>query len=194
MGGNPSLTGVSSDVARMSAASDRVERSTSLVGDLFDTHQSQLYRLARRMARTSDEARDLVQETFVRVARNPGSIPPDAHSARAWLVRILVNVSRDEWRKRLSRGRLDSHHLIETRALAPANQEAALIAQTTIWTAMQLLPPRRRAALVLFELEGVEIKDIARLLGVSAVTVRWHLSRGRRELARIIAQYDRRER
>jgi DNA-directed RNA polymerase specialized sigma24 family protein len=36
----------------------------------------------------------------------------------------------------------------------------------------------------------MDIGDIARLLGISAVTVRWHLSRGRRDLARIIQQAD----
>jgi DNA-directed RNA polymerase specialized sigma24 family protein len=39
---------------------------------------------------------------------------------------------------------------------------------------------------VLYELEGTAIPAIAKLLGVTAVTVRWHLSRGRRELAGII--------
>jgi DNA-directed RNA polymerase specialized sigma24 family protein len=36
------------------------------------------------------------------------------------------------------------------------------------------------------ELEGLDVKEVAVLLGISAVTVRWHLSRGRRELARIL--------
>lgn len=42
--------------------------------------------------------------------------------------------------------------------------------------------------MILYELEGVPIAEIARVLGVSAVTVRWHLSLGRRELARIIGK------
>ena len=52
--------------------------------------------------------------------------------------------------------------------------------------ALNRLPPRRRAILVLYELEGAAIPAIARLLGVSAVTVRWHLSIGRREMARVL--------
>ena len=43
--------------------------------------------------------------------------------------------------------------------------------------------PGRRAIIVLYEIEGATIPAIARLLGVAAVTVRWHLSIGRRELA-----------
>jgi predicted transcriptional regulator len=44
---------------------------------------------------------------------------------------------------------------------------------------------------VLYELEGKTIPAIATLLGVTAVTVRWHLSRGRKDLARIIGQEGR---
>jgi RNA polymerase sigma-70 factor (ECF subfamily) len=99
---------------------------------------------------------------------------------------VLINVCRDGWRKRAGRRRLDAQHLGETRGLAEANPEAAVIARTVVWQALQQLPPRRRAAIVLYELEGVAMADIARVLGVSAVTVRWHLSRGRHELARII--------
>ena len=47
-------------------------------------------------------------------------------------------------------------------------------------------PPRRRAILVLYELEGTPIGEIARLLGVTPVTVRWHLMRARREMARVL--------
>lgn len=49
--------------------------------------------------------------------------------------------------------------------------------------ALEQLAPRRRAILILYELEGIPIKNIATMLGVTAVTVRWHLSIGRREMA-----------
>ena len=43
--------------------------------------------------------------------------------------------------------------------------------------------PRRRAILILYEIEGASVAEIARLTGVAAVTVRWHLSVGRRQMA-----------
>jgi RNA polymerase sigma factor (sigma-70 family) len=67
-----------------------------------------------------------------------------------------------------------------------SGQEAALIARATIWRALDLLRPRRRAVLVMHELEGLTIPAIASLLGISAITVRWHLSMGRRDLARAL--------
>jgi RNA polymerase sigma-70 factor (ECF subfamily) len=64
--------------------------------------------------------------------------------------------------------------------------EAALIAQTIVWRALMVLPPRRRAVVVLHEIEGASTVEIAGLLGIAAVTVRWHLARGRQQLARIL--------
>jgi RNA polymerase sigma-70 factor (ECF subfamily) len=65
-------------------------------------------------------------------------------------------------------------------------QEAVLIARATVWRALDTLTPRRRAVVVMHELEGLPIPAIASLLGINAITVRWHLSMGRRDLARAL--------
>ena len=58
---------------------------------------------------------------------------------------------------------------------------AAVIARATVWRALDALTPHRRAVVVLHEREGLGSSAIASLLGVSAITVRWHLSMGRRD-------------
>lgn len=163
----------------------------SSVLDLFDRHHRRLYILARRLTATADDARDLVQETFLRVTRASRSAPDQSAAAEAWLVQILINVCRDQWRLKATRRRLEEEFLSTSIwTLASSDPEAAVIAQTTVWRALSQLEPRRRAAIVLYELEGVGVAEIARLLGVSAVTVRWHLSRGRSELARVITRLE----
>jgi hypothetical protein len=72
---------------------------------LFDAHADRLYRLARRLVPSADDALDLVQDAFVRAARSPSSIPRGAREEEAWLVRILINVRRDQWRKEVVRKR-----------------------------------------------------------------------------------------
>ena len=151
------------------------------LGRLFDAHHDRLYRLARRMTGSPEEARDAVQETFLRAARAPQSIPDGMPHEEAWLVRVLVNVCRDVWRKQAVRRRADAPMPADT-----GTTESGLIARTMIHQALNALAPRRRAILVMYELEGAAIPAIAELLGISAVTVRWHLSVGRRELARAI--------
>jgi RNA polymerase sigma-70 factor (ECF subfamily) len=151
---------------------------------LFDAHHDRLYRLARRLVPSVDDALDLMQETFLKAARSPNAVPSGATSEEAWLVRVLINVRRDQWRKAAVRTRHD-RELGEPTGV-DHGPEAALIARATVWRALDVLAPRRRAVIVMSELEGLAIPAIASTLGISAVTVRWHLSRGRRELARIL--------
>jgi RNA polymerase sigma-70 factor (ECF subfamily) len=153
------------------------------VAALFDAHHERLYRLARRLVPSVDDALDLVQETFLRVARSPASVPLGAPREEAWLVRVLINLRRDQWRKAAVRKR----HEGERRPThVDMDQEAALIARATVWRALDTLSPRRRAVVVMYELEGLGVAAIASLLGISAITVRWHLSMGRRDLARAV--------
>ena len=171
-------------VLPMASASDPASRLSAL----FDTHYGRLYRLARRLVPSRDDALDLVQETFLRAARSPDAVPVGATNEEAWLVRVLVNIRRDQWRHaavcdRFTRNTNTGGSEI---AVLGCNPEPAIIARTTVWKALDLLPPRRRAVVVMYELEGLEISSIASLLGVSSITVRWHLSRGRRELARVV--------
>ena len=157
------------------------------LASLFDLHYDRLYRLARRIAPSTDDALDLLQETFLRAARSPSSIPYGAANEEAWLVRVLINIRRDQWRKASVR----NHHKQAEFAghLATGNRsdpEAALIAKSTVWQALDVLPPRRRAIVVMAELEGLSISAIAALIGISKITVRWHLSMGRRDLAMVL--------
>jgi RNA polymerase sigma-70 factor (ECF subfamily) len=173
------------DAIVMSLAADTARPDyAERLGQLFDTHHSRLYSLARRMTRSMDEARDAVQETFLRAARSPGSIPWGMPNEEAWLVRVLINICRDGWRKQAVRNRMAAS--TPPPPVDHRSAESELVARTTIWRALDTLPPRRRAILVLYEIEGAAIPAIARLLGIRAVTVRWHLSVGRRELARVI--------
>jgi RNA polymerase sigma-70 factor (ECF subfamily) len=156
---------------------DHAER----LAELFDTHHERLYRLARRLTTTADDALDLVQDTFLKAARSPGSVPVGFGNEEAWLVRVLINTRRDQWRRDAVRRRHDAQGPAVDNP--PADPEAALMVRTAVWRALDGLAPRRRAVIVMYELEGLAIPAIARLLGIGAVTVRWHLSRGRRDLA-----------
>ena len=151
---------------------------------LFDAHHDRLYRLARRLAPNADDALDLVQETFLKAARSPSSVPLGLTSEEAWLVRVLINIRRDQWRKTAVRRRHDREMSCPTSV--DNDQEAVLIARATVWRALDTLTPRRRAVVVMYELEGLTISAIASLLDISAITVRWHLSVGRRALARVL--------
>ena len=154
---------------------------------LFDAHHQRLYRLARRLVPTTDDALDLVQETFLRAVRTPTSIPVGSGDEQAWLVRVLVNIRRDQWRKAGVRNKVAAQSRQPTVCVADA--ETSLVTRTAVWSALDALSPRRRAVVLLHELDGLTVKDVSALLGISAITVRWHLSKGRRDLARILKPF-----
>ena len=164
-------------------AGNQVERLASL----FDAHHGRLYRLARRLAPTGDDALDLVQETFLKAARFAKSIPAGAANEEAWLVRVLVNIRRDQWRKTSVRDLHDqAAFAVSHAASGVGDPEMQLIAKTAVWQALNILPPRRRAIVVMVELEGLAMPAIAALLDISIITVRWHLSMGRRDLTKAL--------
>jgi RNA polymerase sigma factor (sigma-70 family) len=159
------------------------ERPSDRIAALFDAHHQRLYRLARRLTHSADDALDLVQDTFLRAARAPGSVPIGAEREEAWLVRVLINLRRDQWRKAAVQKRYDEP---SPQFQAAPDHGSAVIARATIRRALDLLPPRRRAVVVMHELEGLAISAIAAQLGISAITVRWHLAMGRRDLTRVL--------
>jgi RNA polymerase sigma-70 factor (ECF subfamily) len=111
----------------VSGAGDRAGR----LAYLFDRHHDRLYRLARRLAPSRDDALDLVQETFLRAAGALNSIPAGDGNEEAWLVRVLINIRRDQWRKTSVR---DRHRQTEGRGarVADSGSEAAIIARTIL--------------------------------------------------------------
>lgn len=161
------------------------------LGDLFDQHHPRLYRLARRMVTDAEEARDLVQEAFLRAARRPKAVPAGEPDAEAWLVRVVVNLCRDRRRRAKVRSdRADELPNLLAPPPAPESPEGAAVARATVEAALAELAPRRRAVVVLAELEGLSTRAIARLLSITQVTVRWHLAAGRKALARQLLPPD----
>lgn len=151
---------------------------------LFDAHEDRLYRLARRLAPSAADARDLVQEAFLRAAQSLRAVPSGFAKEEAWLVRVLVNLRRDQWRRTAVRRRSDA--ALRANVTYPSNVESALMAKRAVWAALDLLPPRRRAIVIMHELEGMSLSTIASVLGLSGITVRWHLSMARRDLKRAL--------
>jgi RNA polymerase sigma-70 factor, ECF subfamily len=150
-----------------------------------------LYSLARRLVR--DGAEDLVQETLIRAYRSFGTLKED-EAARRWLKSILVNVFRDELRRRartveeLSVESVDNFSLYRTLVEVdplPYSDSLHLDFMRAFGTedvrdVLLRLPEIYRAPLVLRYMDGFSTKEIARMLGVPLGTILAQLHRGRR--------------
>ena len=165
------------------------QTATERLARLFDAHHERLFRLALRLAADREEARDLVQEAFLRAARKPSSVPDGDQPGEAWLVRTLVNLCKDRFRRVSVRSRV--HSSMKQAEGDPRRVENEVIARTAVRAALGRLSPRRRAVIALHEIDGTPVREVARLLGISEVTVRWHLLSARRELAGLLVEVRR---
>ncbi len=158
----------------------------------------QVYRVARRLVGTREEAEELVQDTYARAFRSWRSYTPGTNM-RAWLFRILTNLNVDRGRK--IQRTPDSQPLEEgdyflANRLAAAEGEQALeqdqvverLSQSGVVDALADLPHDFRDVVVLVDIGEFSYADAAQILDVPIGTVMSRLHRGRRLLKQRLAE------
>lgn len=137
--------------------------------------------LARRLMPDADDADDLVQEAFLRVLEKIGSFDV-GRAFEPWFTRLLVNLGLDLKRKQVVR-RTERHdpELFSGGARPDQDAERTELGQS-LNRALERLPDRQRLIVSLFEVDGYSTEEVATMLNVSRVTVRWHLHQARRTL------------
>lgn len=175
-----------SRVARLIAEAQAGDRPA--FDRLMIEHQNRVVSLAWRMLGNREDALDAAQESFLRVYRHLHKYDP-AHEFTAWLYRIVVNVCRDQARKR-SRGNTSSldeafeSGRMDEPASSNRTEDAAILAQEKrlIARALMTLTEKERQAIVLRDLEGLATDEVAELLGSSPTTIRSQISSARSKI------------
>lgn len=153
----------------------------------FRKHERRLWGIAYRLTGSAADADDIVQEAFARLTERPPKlgVPLDA-----WLVRVAVNLGLDALRRRRRRSYpgtwLPSPVLLDEDApvaSAGARYDQLESASNAFLLAMEALPPRRRAVLILCDAFDYSAQEAADLLGMTAPNVRMTLTRARRAMA-----------
>jgi RNA polymerase sigma-70 factor, ECF subfamily len=158
----------------------------------------QVYRVARRLVGTREEAEDLVQETYARAFRSWRSFTPGTN-LRAWLLRILTNLNVDRGRKvqrspdfqPLEEGDYFlANKLVESGGEGALDQERVVeqLSQDSIVGALSALPHDFRDVVVLVDIGEFSYADAAQILDVPIGTVMSRLHRGRRLLKQRLAE------
>ena len=157
-------------------------------------HVGALYNLALRLAGDPADAEDLVQESLLKAYR-AWTRYERGTNCRAWLLTILRNTFRDEYRARSKRR--DSVPLdAATRPAAVATGEAdpesvffERLVDDEVTRAIDDLPEEQRTPVVLSDLEGLTYAEIATVMRVPVGTIRSRLFRARRRLRRRLFDY-----
>jgi RNA polymerase sigma-70 factor, ECF subfamily len=158
----------------------------------------QVYRVARRLVGSREEAEDLVQETYARAFRSWRSFTPGTNM-RAWLLRILTNLNVDRGR-RIQRTPqqqpLEESDYYLANKLASAGGEEVLeqeqvverMSQDSVVNALASIQPQFRDVVVLVDIGDFTYADAAQILDIPIGTVMSRLHRGRRALKQKLAE------
>lgn len=158
-----------------------------------------VYNIAYRMAGNEADARDLVQEAFLRVYRALRRVEPDAPLER-WLYRIVSNLHIDLLRKR-PRMRVESLDAPVETARGEVSREIADLESSpeaildrghldaAIQRALGALPQELRLVVVLSDIEGLAYEEIATMLRIPLGTVKSRLHRARQTLQQRLRPY-----
>jgi RNA polymerase sigma-70 factor (ECF subfamily) len=154
-----------------------------LLEKVFLEHQRRVFRAAYRITGSAQDAEDVLQTVFLRLARQ-GSDATCLASPASYLYRAAINSAIDLVRARRDRPTVSLEDAKETLEGGPGPDRHSESAEIRGWLrrAMASLPPRAAEMFVLRYLEGQQNRDIARMLGVSRITVAVTLHRARQRL------------
>jgi RNA polymerase sigma-70 factor (sigma-E family) len=174
---------VTSDVAGERVASRSAVDADELVAALFQLEGHRLVALARFFTDDRTAAEDLVQEAFIRLARNAHRIR-EPEKAAAYLRSIVVNLARDHNR----RGLVSLRHRPPAVPDEPSAEDTSVRQESRreVVAALRSLPHRQRECLALRYYLELPVDEIAGLLDLSPNSVKTHLKRGLRGLAVIL--------
>jgi RNA polymerase sigma-70 factor (ECF subfamily) len=157
----------------------------------------QVYRVARHLAGSRDDADELVQETYARAFRSWRSYQPGTN-LRAWLLRILTNLNIDRGRRSQRAPQMqpleaNDYFLYDKLAGSDdgrGDEERVVerLSQDDVVSALSAVPHDFRDVIVLVDIGDFSYQDAAQILDIPIGTVMSRLHRGRRILKRELAE------
>ncbi|HEY0710154.1 MAG TPA: sigma-70 family RNA polymerase sigma factor [Polyangia bacterium] len=150
------------------------------LGQLFEEHQSRIFRAAYRILGNTTDAEDVLQQVFLRVVRH--EVPPDqVGNMDSYLYRSAINAALDLGRSRWRRSRVALTE-VPTQATAPGADTEPYEIRNWLRQALTALSGREAEIFVLRHLEGYENREIAEMLATSQAVVAVSLFRARGKL------------
>jgi RNA polymerase sigma-70 factor (ECF subfamily) len=178
-------------MARMAPPDELNWIQNSLAGDtgayaaLVKQHQKMVHAVAFRMTGSLADAEDLTQETFLRAFRQLDSFRAESKFS-TWLCRIAVNLSLN-WRARENR-RGDVHSKWAENVISENDSRGGFPDELSrrVQNALDKLPAKQRAAIILTVYENQTHAEAAKLLNCAEATVSWRVFAARQKLKRLL--------
>jgi RNA polymerase sigma-70 factor, ECF subfamily len=168
--------------------------------EIVQQFHRRIYNICYRFSGSADDAADLTQEVFIKMYRTLSTFDTTRASFMTWVTTVTRNLLVDHFRK----GKYD--RITDSLDATPGNQEEGLTladqlqdqsagpearvrsqeTQRLVHEGLKRLSPELREAVILRDLQDMDYKDIAKVLGVPEGTVKSRINRGRTELARLL--------
>jgi RNA polymerase sigma-70 factor (ECF subfamily) len=150
--------------------------------ELVRRHRDRLWAVALRTLGDREEAADAVQDALLSAYRGADRFRGDS-AVTTWLHRIVVNACLDRARRRQARPTVPMPETESATFVARAATTPDIDTAMTVRAALGQLPTEQRVALVLLDMQGYSVAEIAQILGVAEGTVKSRAARGRARLA-----------
>ena len=154
-------------------------------------YKRQIYSITYSMTRNHADADDLSQDTFVKAYENLRRFNLGTNF-RSWLCRIAVNLCIDHLRhkRRFPEDPLDDQlELPSGQNVNPHNNVESSELMENIVAAVDSLPTDQRTVVILREMQGLGLKEIAEVMKCSESTIRWRLHYARKKLRKKLQSY-----
>ena len=150
------------------------------VQELIERYQNKLFAAAFQMCRNSEDAEDVVQDTFIQYHTSKKQFENEEH-IRAWLLRVAINRAKNVNLTFWHRNRESLEDYMET--LTYESKESETLFETVLH-----LPEKYRIVIHLFYYEEYSVNEIAEILKISESNVKVRLSRGRKLLKEVLKE------
>ena len=157
--------------------------------EFIETHQDNLVNYLTKLCSCRYRAEDLAQESFIRLFKAVQKNPSREWQLRAYLYRIAVNLLCSQERRTKYFSKLKSVLGPDRRPAEPSDQMLRQEAHQQVTQALAELPMRFRVPLVMREIEGWRLVDIATCLQLNEGTVKSRIHRGKQRLKTLLTPY-----
>jgi RNA polymerase sigma-70 factor (ECF subfamily) len=154
---------------------------------LFERHYRAVYRLAYSWCGVREDAEDIAQEVFAKLARVLHGFRGES-AFRTWLYRVVVNAARDHRRRSAARVSREAAFLEQQRLSRAGGPGGNPVSAAQLQAAVDLLPAKFREAVLLVYGEGLTHREAAQVLDCREVTVSWRLFQAHKRLRRSLEQ------
>ncbi len=147
---------------------------------VYKKYCNAMYTIACRYLKNEEDAKDAMQEGFLKAFLNINKFNPDA-TFGAWLKRIIINQCLDVLKKRSME--FNNDEVVTLQIIEDDHWEFdSSISKTEILEAIEQLNEKHKIVVKLYLIEGYDHQEISQILGIPVKTSRTHLSRGKVKL------------